>query len=82
MSLTQEFLADMLGVQRTTVTAVAGSLQTKGLIRYRRGVVDILDRAGLEAMTCECYGAVRRSYERLLPDPFGDEDAPSLRLRG
>jgi len=82
VSLTQEFLADMLGVQRTTVTAVAGSLQTKGLIRYRRGVVDILDRAGLEAMTCECYGAVRRSYERLLPDPFGDEDAPSLRLRG
>ncbi|WP_231732148.1 Crp/Fnr family transcriptional regulator [Caulobacter sp. CCH9-E1] len=82
VSLTQEFLADMLGVQRTTVTAVAGSLQTKGLIRYRRGVVDILDRAGLEAMTCECYGAVRRSYERLLPDPFGEEDAPSLRLRG
>lgn len=82
VSLTQEFLADMLGVQRTTVTAVAGSLQAKGLIRYRRGVVDILDRAGLEAMTCECYGAVRRSYERLLPDPFGDEDAPSLRLRG
>ncbi|WP_369691872.1 Crp/Fnr family transcriptional regulator [Caulobacter segnis] len=82
VSLTQEFLADMLGVQRTTVTAVAGSLQAKGLIRYRRGVVDILDRAGLEAMTCECYGAVRRSYERLLPDPFGDEDAPGLRLRG
>ena len=69
--LTQEFLADMLGVQRTTVTAVAGSLQNKGLIRYRRGVVDILDRAGLEAMTCECYGAVRRGYERLLPTPFG-----------
>lgn len=82
VSLTQEFLADMLGVQRTTVTAVAGSLQNKGLIRYRRGVVDILDRAGLEAMTCECYAAVRRSYERLLPDPFGDEDAPRLRLRG
>lgn len=82
VSLTQEFLADMLGVQRTTVTAVAGSLQAKGLIRYRRGVVDILDRAGLEAMTCECYAAVRRSYERLLPDPFGDEDSPRLRLRG
>jgi CRP-like cAMP-binding protein len=71
VQLTQEFLADMLGVQRTTVTAVAGSLQTKGLIRYRRGVVDILDRAGLEAMTCECYGAVKRGYERLLPTPFG-----------
>ncbi len=71
ISLTQEFLADMLGVQRTTVTAVAGSLQAKGLIRYRRGVVDILDRPGLEAMTCECYGAVRRGYERLLPLSFG-----------
>lgn len=70
ISLTQEFLADMLGVQRTTVTAVAGSMQTKGLIRYRRGVVDILDRAGLEAMTCECYGAVRRGYQRLLPASF------------
>ena len=63
--LTQEFLADMLGVQRTTVTAVAQSLQIKGLIRYRRGVVDILDRAGLEAATCECYGSVQRTYQRL-----------------
>jgi CRP-like cAMP-binding protein len=63
--LTQEFLADMLGVQRTTVTAVAQSLQNKGLIRYRRGVVDILDRAGLEAATCECYGSVQRTYQRL-----------------
>lgn len=71
INLTQEFLADMLGVQRTTVTAAAGSLQAKGLIRYRRGVVDILDRAGLEAMTCECYATVRRGYERLLPLPFG-----------
>lgn len=70
VQLTQEVLADMLGVQRTTVTVVAGSLQTKGLIRYRRGVVDILDRAGLEAMACECYGAVRRGYERLLPTSF------------
>lgn len=71
VALTQEFLADMLGVQRTTVTAVAGALQAKGLIRYRRGVVDILDRAGLEASACECYDTVRRTYERLLPDPFG-----------
>lgn len=70
ISLTQEFLADMLGVQRTTVTAVAGALQNKGLIRYRRGIVDILDRDGLEAMTCECYGVVRHTYERLLPGSF------------
>lgn len=70
VSLTQEFLADMLGVQRTTVTAVAGALQAKGLIRYRRGIVDILDRQGLEAMTCECYGAVRDIHNRLLPGGF------------
>jgi len=70
ISLTQEFLADMLGVQRTTVTAVAGALQAKGLIRYRRGVVDILDRPGIEAMACECYGAVRRTYKSLLPASF------------
>ncbi len=70
VSLTQEFLADMLGVQRTTVTAVAGSLQSKGLIRYRRGVVDILDRDSLELAACECYGTVRGIYERLLPASF------------
>jgi CRP-like cAMP-binding protein len=72
VSLTQEFLADMLGVQRTTVTVVARALQAAGLIRYRRGVVDIVDRAGLEAIACECYRAVRRNYERLLPEPFSD----------
>jgi CRP-like cAMP-binding protein len=66
VSLTQEFLADMLGVQRTTVTAVARSLQAKGMIRYRRGIVDVLDRPGLEAISCECYDAVRRVYDRLI----------------
>ena len=72
INLTQEFLADMLGVQRTTVTAVAGALQAKGLISYRRGVVEILDRPGLEAMTCECYGAVRRIYQTLLPNSVAE----------
>lgn len=67
LALTQEFLADMLGVQRTTVTAVARSLQDKGAIRYRRGQVDIIDRNVLEACACECYGVVRRTYDRLLP---------------
>jgi CRP-like cAMP-binding protein len=66
VAVTQEFLADMLGVQRTTVTAVARSLQEKTLIRYRRGVVEILDRAGLQALSCECYGVVRNNYQRLL----------------
>jgi CRP-like cAMP-binding protein len=67
VALTQEYLADMLGVQRTTVTAVARSLQEKGVIRYRRGVVGIIDRAGIEALACECYAAIQRNYERLLP---------------
>jgi CRP-like cAMP-binding protein len=70
VSVTQEFLADMLGVQRTTVTAVAGALQAKGLIRYRRGMVDIIDRPGLEAIACECYATVRDTYERLIPAAF------------
>lgn len=69
VALTQEFFADMLGVQRTTVTAVARSLQARGAIRYRRGVVDIIDRAALEALSCECYGAIRETYARLL-DPL------------
>jgi len=68
VALTQEFLADMLGVQRTTVTAVARSLQAQGAIRYRRGVVDIVDRSVLEQLACECYGVIRRNYERLLPE--------------
>jgi CRP-like cAMP-binding protein len=68
VALTQEFLADMLGVQRTTVTAVARALQAKGAIRYRRGVVDIIDRSVLEGLACECYGVIRRNYERLLPE--------------
>jgi CRP-like cAMP-binding protein len=67
IALTQEFLADMLGVQRTTVTAVARSLQEKGAIRYRRGVVDIMDRPALESTACECYGVIHRNYMRLLP---------------
>jgi CRP-like cAMP-binding protein len=83
VALTQEFLADMLGVQRTTVTAVARSLQEKGVIRYRRGVVDIVDRAGLQALTCECYGVIRNTYQRLL-GPGGmanDHDRPERRTR-
>jgi CRP-like cAMP-binding protein len=68
IALTQEFLADMLGVQRTTVTAVARTLQEKGAIRYRRGIVDIIDRGVLEMQSCECYDVIRRTYERLLPE--------------
>jgi CRP-like cAMP-binding protein len=66
IELTQEFLAEMLGVRRASVSEVAGALQQAGLIRYSRGVIEIVDRAGLEKAACECYGAVRREFERLL----------------
>jgi CRP-like cAMP-binding protein len=66
--LTQEYLAELLGVRRSTVTVVAGSLQREGLIHYRRGAMTVLDRRGLETTACECYQIVRDTYERsLLP---------------
>ena len=60
--LTQEFLAVMLGSRRTTVTAAAGALQRKGLIRYSRGRIHIVDTAGLEREACECYATVREIH--------------------
>jgi CRP-like cAMP-binding protein len=65
--ITQELIASMLGVRREGVTEAAGNLQKDGLIRYRRGHITVLDRAGLEQRTCECYAVVRNEYERLLP---------------
>lgn len=65
--LTHEFLAEMLGVGRPTVSLIARTLQIAGLIKYRRGLIDIVDRAGLEDVTCPCYRAIRGAYERLLP---------------
>jgi CRP-like cAMP-binding protein len=64
--LTQDYLAMMLGVSRPSVSEAAASLQRAGLIRYVRGRVTVLDRPGLEARSCECYGIVRREFERLL----------------
>jgi len=64
--LTQEFLAMMLGVQRTGVTAAASALQRAGLISYKRGNVMILDRRGLEHRSCECYGISKAEFDRLL----------------
>jgi CRP-like cAMP-binding protein len=64
--LTQEFLAMMLGVQRTGVSAAAGGLQRAGLIRYQRGNVTIVDRRGLERRSCECYRVSKKEFDRLL----------------
>ena len=65
--VTQQFLAQMLGVRRASVTVAAGELQRRGLIRYSRGKVTILDEPGLEGAACECYRVVAERYRRLLP---------------
>jgi CRP-like cAMP-binding protein len=65
--MTQELIANMLGVRREGVTEAAGNLQVAGLIRYQRGRITVLDRAGLERRTCECYAVVKQEYDRLLP---------------
>ncbi len=66
LNITQEFLAQMLGSRRSTVTVAAGQLQREGLIDYSRGKVRIVSRTGLEAKACECYGIVRATYDRLI----------------
>ena len=66
--MTQELIANMLGVRREGVTEAALKLQKLGLISYARGRILILDRPGLEARTCECYAVVKKEYDRLLPD--------------
>ena len=65
--MTQELIANMLGVRREGVTEGALKLQRAGLIRYSRGHVTVLDRPGLEKRTCECYAVVKTEYDRLLP---------------
>jgi CRP-like cAMP-binding protein len=65
--LTQEFLAQMLGVRRASVTVAAGALQHAGFIRYARGRVTVIDREGLEDASCECYRIIRSEFDRLLP---------------
>jgi CRP-like cAMP-binding protein len=67
LAMTQELIANMLGVRREGVTEAAGRLQEDGLIRYRRGHITVLDRALLEARACECYAVVKNEYDRLLP---------------
>ena len=68
LTMTQELIANMLGVRREGVTEAAGKLQGIGLIHYSRGHITVLDRAGLEAKACECYRVVKREFDRLLPE--------------
>jgi CRP-like cAMP-binding protein len=67
LSMTQELIANMLGVRREGVTAAALQLQAAGLISYSRGRIRVLNREGLERRTCECYGVVKQEYDRLIP---------------
>ena len=67
--MTQELIANMLGVRREGVTEAAGKLQAEGLIRYSRGRIKIVDRTQLEARVCECYAVVKKEYDRLLQQP-------------
>ena len=70
LPLTHEFLAEMLGVQRQTVSLIARTFQSAALIKQHRGGITVLDRRGLEDTSCECYGAIRRTFQRLLPDTY------------
>jgi Mn-dependent DtxR family transcriptional regulator len=67
LTMTQELIANMLGVRREGVTEAARKLQAAGLISYRRGRITVLDRSRLEARACECYQVVKSEFDRLLP---------------
>lgn len=77
LNMTQELIANMLGVRREGVTEAAGRLQREGLIQYARGRIEVLDRPRLEARVCECYQVVKTEFERLLPQPEAKDRAHS-----
>jgi DNA-binding transcriptional regulator YhcF (GntR family) len=68
LTMTQELIANMLGVRREGVTEAAGALQRAGLIHYSRGKITVVNRPGLEGRVCECYQVVKKEFDRLLPD--------------
>jgi CRP-like cAMP-binding protein len=75
VAITQELIANMLGVRRVSVSEAAGRLQRAGLIRYRRARITVLDRNALEQRACECYAVVKKEYDRLLPAVKADSSA-------
>ena len=81
LTVTQGLMATLLGVRREGVTEAASKLQRDGLIRYRRGHIDVLDRLGMEARACECYSVIKREYERLLA-PGGPASRAGANARG
>ena len=76
--MTQELVASMLGVRREGITEAAGKLQRAGVISYRRGHISVLERAGLEASSCECYAVVRKELSRLLADVRHRQEIPAV----
>ncbi|AWV05489.1 Crp/Fnr family transcriptional regulator (plasmid) [Burkholderia sp. JP2-270] len=72
LKMTQDLIANMLGVRRASVTQAAKKLQDAGLVRYSYGHIEVLDRPGLETRACECYGVVKREFDRLLPGRDSD----------
>ncbi|MET3120323.1 hypothetical protein AAKU64_004575, partial [Undibacterium sp. GrIS 1.8] len=76
LTITHELIGHMLGVRREGVTGEASKLQAAGIIRYSRGLVQVVDRAGLEKLVCECFGVVKKEYERLLPRITHDMHEP------
>jgi CRP-like cAMP-binding protein len=79
LTMTQELIANMLGVRREGVTEAAGKLQGYGYISYRRGHITVLDRTGLEKDVCECYGVVKKEFGRLLSDVRQRQDFPAAK---
>ena len=77
LAMSQELIANMLGVRRESVTEAAGHLQAAGIVQYSRGTITVLDRLQLEKKVCECYAVVKKEYDRLLPE----EPRHSARLR-
>ena len=70
LKMTQELIANMLGVRREGVTEAAGKLQAEGIIKYSRGLIVVLDRPRLEKRVCECYAVVKKEFDRLLPQTY------------